>query len=151
MSWLTDPTQRVLSGALTGLSTRQELIAGNIANIDTPGFRPQSIDFESTLQAAMGESMSPSTTGALRPPNLGLSASLGMARTDVRHFQGAGTGIAGGIAESATFDGSTRNDTNTVDLESEMTGLAESQLKFSAVAKLLSGRLGMLNDVVARR
>ena len=152
MSWLTDPTQRILAGALTGLSTRQELIAGNVANIDTPGYRPQSIDFESTLQAALGESTSsPMTAGALRPPNLGPSASLGMARTDARHFQGTTMGIAGGIAGATTFDGSTRNDTNTVDLESEMTALAESQLKFSAVAKLLSGRLGMLNDVVTRR
>ena len=151
MSWLTDPTQRVLAGALTGLSRRQELIAGNIANIDTPGYRPQSIDFESTLQAALGESTSSSTTVALRPPALGPSASLGMARTDARHFQGTTMGIAGGIAEATTFDGSTRNDTNTVDLESEMTALAESQLKFSAVAKLLSGRLGMINDVVTRR
>ena len=150
MSWLTDPTQRVLAGALTGLSTRQELIAGNVANIDTPGYRPQSIDFESTLRAALGESSS-STTVALRPPDLGPSASLGMARTDARHFQGTTIGIAGGIAEPTTFDGSTRNDTNTVDLESEMTALAESQLKFSAVAKLLSGRLGMINDVVTRR
>jgi flagellar basal-body rod protein FlgB len=151
MSWLTDPTQRVLAGALTGLSRRQELIAGNVANIDTPGYRPQSIDFESTLRAALDESTSPSTTVGLRPPDLGPSASLGMARTDARHFQGTTMGIASGIAEATTFDGSTRNDTNTVDLESEMTALAESQLKFSAVAKLLSGRLGMLNDVVTRR
>ena len=31
MSWLTDPTQRVLAGALTGLSTRQELIGADLA------------------------------------------------------------------------------------------------------------------------
>jgi flagellar basal-body rod protein FlgB len=151
MSWLTDPTQRVLAGALTGLSTRQELIAGNIANIDTPGFRPGSIDFESTLRAAMNQSTGPSTSGALRPPDLGPSASLGMARTDTRHFAGASLQSVGGMADPASFDGSMRNDTNTVDLESEMTALAESQLKFSAVATLISGRLGMLNDVVAKR
>ena len=151
MSWLTDPTQRVLAGALTGLSTRQELIAGNVANIDTPGYRPQSIDFESTLRTAMSESTSPSTSGALRPPDLGPSASLGMARTDARHFAGGSLQSVGGMADPMSFDGSMRNDTNTVDLESEMTALAESQLKFSAVATLISGRLGMLNDVVAKR
>ena len=151
MSWLSDPTQRVLGAALTGLSTRQALIAGNIANIDTPGYRPQAIDFETTLQTAISQATDPATTGMLRPPSLGQSASLGMARTDARHFSGTATGVAGGIADPTTFDGSTRNDTNTVDLESEMTALAESQLKFSAVSTLLSGRLGMLNDVVSRR
>jgi flagellar basal-body rod protein FlgB len=152
MSWLTDPTQRILAGALTGLSTRQELIAGNIANIDTPGYRPASIDFESTLRMALSQSTSPSTTGALRAPDLGPSASLGMARSDARHFKGATLqSVGGGGADPASFDGSLRNDTNTVDLESEMTALAESQLKFSAVATLISGRLGMLNDVVAKR
>ena len=45
------------------------------------------------------------------------------------------------------FDGSLRNDGNTVDVESEMTALAESQLKYAAVSRLLSGKLGMLRDV----
>jgi flagellar basal body rod protein FlgB len=74
-----------------------------------------------------------------------------MARTDARHFGGTAMTTAGGVADPATFSGSTRNDTNAVDLESEMTALAESQLKFSAVSTLLSGRLGMINDVVTRR
>jgi flagellar basal-body rod protein FlgB len=153
MSWLTDPTQKVLSGALTGLSTRQALIAGNIANIDTPGFHPQSIDFEATLQAAIADGSSPSraSTGAtVRPPTAGMSAAAGMQRTDARHFAGLAPSGQPGSFEASTFDGSIRNDTNTVDLESEMTALAESQLKFSAVANLLSGRLGMLRDVVRK-
>ena len=155
MSWLTDPTQRVLSGALTGLSTRQALIAGNIANIDTPGFRPQSIDFEAALQSAMADGGSATTattatSGTLRAPTAGMSAAVGMQRTDSRHFSGLAASGQPGSLGASTFDGSIRNDTNTVDLESEMTALAESQLKFSAVANLLSGRLGMLRDVVRK-
>ena len=154
MSWLTDPTQRVLGGALSGLSLRQEMIAGNIANIDTPGFHPQSIDFEATLQAAMADGSSAargSTGAAVRPPTAGMSAAAGMQRTDARHFAGLAPSRQPGSFEASTFDGSIRNDTNTVDLESEMTALAESQLKFSAVSRLVSGRLGMLRDVVSRR
>jgi flagellar basal-body rod protein FlgB len=153
MSWLTDPTQRVLGGALSGLSLRQEMIAGNIANIDTPGYRPQSIDFEAALQTAMTEGASglTATSASIRPPTDGVSAAVGMQRTDSRHFAGLALGGGPGGAEATTFDGSIRNDTNTVDLESEMTALAESQLKFSAVSRLVSGRLGMLRDVVSRR
>ena len=36
------------------LSTRQRLVASNIANADTPGYRTQDIDFQSEFQSAMG-------------------------------------------------------------------------------------------------
>jgi flagellar basal-body rod protein FlgB len=49
----TDSVANVLHGALNGLSTRQSVIADNIANVDTPGFRARSVDFESSLQSAI--------------------------------------------------------------------------------------------------
>lgn len=51
----TDAVTSVLSTALDGLSLRQKVIADNIANVDTPGFRATSIDFESSLAAAIGD------------------------------------------------------------------------------------------------
>ncbi|MFA6574097.1 MAG: flagellar basal body protein [Nocardioides sp.] len=48
-----DAVSSVLSAALDGLSMRQRVIADNIANIDTPGFRATSVDFESSLRAAI--------------------------------------------------------------------------------------------------
>jgi len=36
------------------LSVRQKLVASNIANVDTPGYLTQDIDFESELRNAMG-------------------------------------------------------------------------------------------------
>jgi len=36
------------------LSTRQKLVASNIANAETPGYRTQDIDFQSEFQRAMG-------------------------------------------------------------------------------------------------
>jgi flagellar basal-body rod protein FlgB len=152
MSLLEDSTQRILSGALSGLSARQALIAGNIANIDTPGYTPQSIDFESALRAQMEGNGGPDLgIGAQAAPMLGVSAAFGLTRTDPRHFAGLATGGTGIAAAATPFDGSLRNDANTVDLESEMTGLAESQIKFSAVSSLLSGKLGMLRDVAGGR
>ena len=43
----------VLHTALAGLSLRQDVIADNIANIDTPGFRARTVDFEDSLRAAV--------------------------------------------------------------------------------------------------
>jgi two-component system chemotaxis response regulator CheY len=42
----------VLASALDGISARQNVIADNIANVDTPGFRASTIDFETSLRAA---------------------------------------------------------------------------------------------------
>ena len=55
MSFATEPVQSVLHSALDGLSLRQRVIADNIANVDTPGFRATSVDFESSLQAAIAD------------------------------------------------------------------------------------------------
>ena len=52
---LTDPISSVLHSALDGLALRQRVIADNIANVDTPGFRATTVDFESSLQAAIAD------------------------------------------------------------------------------------------------
>jgi len=35
-------------------SLRQKLVASNIANADTPGYKTQDVDFQDSLQAALG-------------------------------------------------------------------------------------------------
>jgi flagellar basal-body rod protein FlgB len=52
---VSDAVSHVLSTALDGVSLRQRVIADNIANVDTPGFRASSVDFETQLQAAIGD------------------------------------------------------------------------------------------------
>lgn len=42
-----------LHAALDGLSARQRVIADNIANVDTPHYRASSVDFETSLRAAI--------------------------------------------------------------------------------------------------
>ena len=64
-----DPVSAVLSSALDGLSLRQRVIADNIANVDTPGFRATSVDFESSLAAAIdnGEMPADGVTATTAP------------------------------------------------------------------------------------
>ena len=45
----------LMSKALDYRAARQDLIAGNIANEDTPFYRPRDIRFEETLQAGVFE------------------------------------------------------------------------------------------------
>lgn len=55
---LIDNTQLGLERALAGASMRQTVLANNLANAETPGFRRSDLDFQETLAQAMetGES-----------------------------------------------------------------------------------------------
>ncbi len=46
-------TQAVLEAALTGAMDRQTVLTSDLANADTPGFKPRDVDFEDQLTAAM--------------------------------------------------------------------------------------------------
>lgn len=59
----TDAVGFVLHSAINGLSTRQEVIADNIANVDTPGFRARAADFESALSRAIETGRATSSQG----------------------------------------------------------------------------------------
>jgi flagellar basal-body rod protein FlgB len=151
MSWLIDPAQRVLTTALDGYSRRESSIAANLANIDTPGYRAASVNFESELAAAMAGQ--PGGTLAMNPPTNGPSAALGLQQTSPGHLSGieASSGSSPVGVDTQPAGTQTRLDGNGVDLESEMTALAETQLKYSAVSRMLTGKLTMLRDVAQSR
>lgn len=50
---LDDIASLTLQGAVAGLSTRQQVTANNIANLETPGFTARTVAFESTLADAV--------------------------------------------------------------------------------------------------
>lgn len=50
---VTDAVGFTLHTALNGLSKRQQVIADAIANVDTPGFRASSVNFEESLKKAI--------------------------------------------------------------------------------------------------
>lgn len=61
-----DPVGAVLNAALDGIARRQRVIADNIANVDTPGYRAASVEFESRLRAAIASGdLSSAGSGAL--------------------------------------------------------------------------------------
>ena len=70
-----DAVSSVLATALDGLATRQNVIADNIANVDTPGFRATSVDFESSLVAALRGGRMP--VGGIAPAEQPSNAPVG--------------------------------------------------------------------------
>lgn len=129
---------RTAHSALSGLSRRQEAIASNIANIDTPNYRRKDVSFEDSLRARI--------EGAS-----GASTSVSLGRTDARHMDvsldGATHGI-GGSSELPRDVVSTRNDRNTVGIDEEMTLLVDTQLRYQALSQSLGTRLSTLRTVI---
>ena len=52
---LFDVTQLGLERAIQGSAMRQTALSSNIANANTPGYKPEDVDFHSALRAALSE------------------------------------------------------------------------------------------------
>jgi len=59
---LVDSTQQLLEAAMRGSWQRETALTNNIANADTPGYRPQEVDFETALQSAVSGGEAPGQT-----------------------------------------------------------------------------------------
>ena len=59
---LNDSTMDALRVSLRGLATRQRALSDNIANLETPNYLAQRVDFESSLQRAISADRPASAT-----------------------------------------------------------------------------------------
>ncbi len=71
-----DPIAGQLERYMDLLSARQKLVASNIANADTPGYRTQDIDFQAELRDAGGSAPRAIDAPGLRVKNDGNNVSL---------------------------------------------------------------------------
>lgn len=125
----------VARSALGGLARRQEAIASNLANIDTPGYARKSVDFESSLRTRMTSSAS----GGIEAGSL--------LRTDGRHIgRPEAAGSAGQTAGRDVI--SSRNDANSVSVDEEMSLMAETQLRYQALTQTVGTRMSTLRSVI---
>ena len=70
-----DVSSSALRVAVTGLAARQNAVANNIANIETPGYRARKVEFEEALRGAVAKGLSPlgvapQTKDSLEPTRL---------------------------------------------------------------------------------
>jgi flagellar basal-body rod protein FlgB len=106
---------------------RHNLLAANIAHVDTPGFIPKDL----------------ARTDATR---FGQALDVAMARTDSSHLVGSGTGIDGRVFQDRSAGGGA--DGNFVSLDREASKLAANQLRYDVVSVLVRSQLdGMTNAV----
>jgi len=128
-SLFTDNAMRTAKAALDGLSLRQQAISRNLANIDTPGYQAQTINFEETIKRLSQQ-----------------DGSLPLKITDVAH-QTSSTSPMPGFSLSARPGGSFRADQNNVDIDVEMTDMSEAGIQYQAVTQAVSKKLLLLKTL----
>ncbi|MEW6771506.1 MAG: flagellar basal body rod protein FlgB [Bacillota bacterium] len=130
MSIFNDPVKNGLTKTLDATALRQRVIADNIANADTPGFKKSVVRFEDALRRA------------LKGDNLPLRT------TDPRHI-GADpfASVTPRVEQVKTT--TLRTDGNNVDVEEEMINLVTSNLTYQAAVRFVSGKLGSLRYVIS--
>lgn len=105
---------------------RQEVLASNIANADTPGYKARDLDFGATLQAAV------SSQQRLADTQLTLTSS--------RHIPAAAQSPDSGDLLYRT-PLQPRMDGNTVDMDVERVQFADNTMRYQTELSVLSGRL----------
>lgn len=110
---------------------RQQVLAANIANADTPNYKARDIDFSAALKNAMDGRA---------------GAGLDMARTSARHIAGGGDG--GPAPLLYRRDTQSAVDGNTVDMDVERSQFAENALFYEAGVTFITGRLRTLMSAI---
>lgn len=107
---------------------RQQLIASNIANADTPNYKARDIDFNSALKNAL------SKTGPAVAP-------VAMERTAPAHILGT---ALGGTRDPAAMYRSIQQgsvDGNTVDMDVERTQFADNSIRYETGLTLIGAQI----------
>ena len=104
-------------------SSRHNVLASNIANANTPGFRPKEL---------------------LRVEAEEFASKLPLVRTEQEHFTTTGLEAVHDLTVVSDESNIGGLDGNNVSLEREMSKLEANDLRYQGAAKLVSRQLGML-------
>ena len=107
--------------ALDYRAMRQDMISSNIANADTPNYKPRDVSFDAALRAKRAEIFHDD------------SKTLKMAQTDASHLKPKAE--ASSMKANIYFrDGHmARNDGNSVDIDVETTEMSKNSVMFNAL------------------
>ena len=119
----------VLDKAADASWLRETAITNNLANVDTPGYKRQEVDFESVLKQELGRSKYTSLDKKIRGLNGNLSKLTVSAYEDSTNY-------------------SYRLDGNNVDPDSENVELASEQIRYDALTSSLNSQFNCMKAVI---
>jgi flagellar basal-body rod protein FlgB len=117
--------------ALSLRAQRQQLLASNIANADTPNYKARDIDFNSALKGALAQQNSPTAT----------AQAPALAKTATTHLNSKSADSLDGMpllyrnASQGNIDG------NTVDIDAERNQFTDNSIRYEAGLTLISAQI----------
>jgi flagellar basal-body rod protein FlgB len=130
--------------ALTLEAKRNEMLAANLANVDTPNYKARDLDFKAALAAASGPSTASGAAGgasggaasiALRPGNASAQAAGAAGSTTTGDSSIEATSVKYRVPMAPSLDG------NTVDEQLEQSAFAENSVRYQATLTFLNNAL----------
>ncbi len=128
MSGMFDKTTDALGAAINFRQLRNDVTASNIANAETPGYKAKKLDFEEALSRAVD-----------------LEGKNALSVDNEDHFAVGGGSISRISAD--VYDNpdiNVTNDGNTVDLEKEMSSLADNTIVYKAALRLINKKMAAM-------
>ncbi len=125
-----------MHSALNARAVRQDMISSNIANVDTPYYRPRDLNFEDVLKSEANKAY-----GAKEPK-------LEMAKTAGAHLDSADD--TSSLKPTMFYrDGHmARNDGNSVDLDVEMSEMNKNSTMYTALVSAYRKNSAIFSSVI---
>jgi flagellar basal-body rod protein FlgB len=123
---------RMITQQLHWLGQRQELLAQNVANSDTPDYQARDL-----RPLAFGDALRQATT-------------VRMAVTEPGHLAGEGADPAAAVTKPIV-PWEVSPDGNSVIIEQQMTALAETQADYQMATELYRKQIGMLKTAIGNK
>ena len=117
---------------------RQTMLNNNVANVDTPTYVPQDVDFHAAMKGMISEE------------DRTLESTQNNHISDVPNSSEMMFDFEGGYGEIPTFYDETAEpsiDGNQVDIDTTMSHLAQNALQYNAAARSITKKLAMLKYV----
>lgn len=122
-------TINILGKALDGTWLRNEAISNNMANVNTPGYKRVTVEFENMLKSEISNNQTI------------------LKRTNEKHFD-----ITGKSKFSPVIKGnnstSARRDGNNVNIDTEMADLAKNTIMYDALVRQVSDEFKKIKNVI---
>lgn len=113
-----------LSSALQLRAQRQQIIASNIANVDTPGYIARDIDFNAALQDAVSGRSAP-----------GMTQTSSGHRTITSRDGLIGNALAYTVQTQPSLDG------NSVDLDQQRANFTDNAIRYESTLRFINGHV----------
>ena len=118
---------------------RTELLARNLANADTPGYKAQDLDFRSALAAATSPATVPGALQATRAGHFGVHSADATAAGSVGSTEAF---LRYRVPLAPSLDG------NTVDAQLEQAAFADNSVRYQATLSFLQGKFRSLMTAI---